>query len=241
MIKALLLDIDNTLIQSQLAYYFAIEQISIKWKKKYLGEEPLPNVFETHKRKLKEKFPNLPINRNRLLVFKAMAENGFFLFSPKILIELEKDYFKFFKKEIKAQLKRHKAEYEKMFDLIREHSKFREILFLSNESLRTQLLKLSWFFPEDIPFRILTSEELGIEKPSVEIYQKALSILGVTPQEAIMIGDSLVDDVKGALQSNIRAIHLTSIFGEREYVVHKKEGYLEYHNLNYCLENLLKE
>lgn len=241
MLKALLLDIDNTLIQSQLAYYYALEQISIKWEKKYVGEEPLPNVFETYKKKLKERLPNLPINRNRLLVFKEMAENGFFLFSPKVLIGLEKDYFKFFKKEIKSQVKRHKAEYEIMFDLIRDHSRVREILFLSNESLRTQLLKLSWFFPENIPFRILTSEELGVEKPASAIYRKALSILGVAPQETIMIGDSLEDDVYGALRSGIRAIHLTSIFGERKFVVHESKGYLEYHNINYCLENLLNE
>ncbi len=241
MLKALLLDIDNTLIQSQLAYFYALEQISEKWKKKYLGKEPFLTVFETYKKKLKEQFPNLAINRNRLLVFKEMAENGFFLFSPKLLIELEKDYFKFFKKEIKSQLKRHKTEYEEMFSLLREHSRSKEILFLSNESLRTQLLKLSWFFPEDIPFRVLTSEEIGVEKPSPLIYRKALALCGVQPQDAIMIGDSLVDDVEGAKQLGISAIHLTSIFGKRESVVHEKEGYIEHQNLNYCLEILLKE
>lgn len=240
MLKGILLDIDNTLIQSQLAYYYALEQIAEKWKKSYLGDIPFVNAFELYKKKVKERLPNLPANRSRLFVFKEMAENGFFPFSPENLLDLEKDYFKFFKKEIKSQVKRHEEEYENLFRLLKEHSKLREILFLSNESLRTQLLKLSWFLPNNIPFRLLTSEEIGIEKPSPIIYQKALSILGIKPEEAVMIGDSLIDDVEGAKRSGIRAIHLVTIFGENKSVVHEKLGYEEFYNINYCLELLLK-
>jgi len=44
------------------------------------------------------------------------------------------------------------------------------------------------------------SEEVGVSKPSPEIFLHALEKLGVEPENAVFVGDGLVNDVQGAAQ-----------------------------------------
>lgn len=53
---------------------------------------------------------------------------------------------------------------------------------------------------------LVTSEEVGVEKPDRKMFELALAKLGVSPAEALMIGDSLSKDVEGAQNIGIRAI-----------------------------------
>lgn len=52
------------------------------------------------------------------------------------------------------------------------------------------------------------SHELGVEKPDSRIFQVALTKLGVTADEALMVGDSLDKDVLGARAAGIDAIQI---------------------------------
>ncbi|MER3410665.1 MAG: hypothetical protein C4305_09615 [Thermoleophilia bacterium] len=54
----------------------------------------------------------------------------------------------------------------------------------------------------------VSSGALGKVKPSPLIFQAALELLGVEPVEAVMVGDSLRDDVEGARAAGLRAILL---------------------------------
>ena len=56
-------------------------------------------------------------------------------------------------------------------------------------------------------FKTITdSESIGAKKPSVQIYTHALSQANCTAKNAIMIGDCLEADVKGALNAGMQAI-----------------------------------
>jgi putative hydrolase of the HAD superfamily len=46
----------------------------------------------------------------------------------------------------------------------------------------------------------------GLEKPDAAIFQQALEQAGVTPDQAVHVGDSLRDDVQGAEAVGMRAI-----------------------------------
>ena len=48
--------------------------------------------------------------------------------------------------------------------------------------------------------------EVGVEKPDVKIFQAALRVSGVSPQETVHVGDSYEEDVRGAEAAGIRAI-----------------------------------
>ena len=52
----------------------------------------------------------------------------------------------------------------------------------------------------------LTSEAAGVEKPSPEIFQLALSRAGLAPHEAAFVGDRLDTDILGARQAGMAAV-----------------------------------
>lgn len=65
--------------------------------------------------------------------------------------------------------------------------------------------KLPTFF--DVHFAdIFVSEELGVAKPSVEFYAKALQQIDINPQEIVYVGDSVKLDLEPALKLGINAL-----------------------------------
>jgi putative hydrolase of the HAD superfamily len=55
---------------------------------------------------------------------------------------------------------------------------------------------------------VLISADEGFEKPSTELFGRALERLSVAPQQALHVGDNLVEDVRGALDAGLHAAHL---------------------------------
>jgi len=53
---------------------------------------------------------------------------------------------------------------------------------------------------------VVISGELGIGKPDPRIFERALSLLSVSPKEAVMIGNSLERDVAGAKRAGLIAV-----------------------------------
>lgn len=59
---------------------------------------------------------------------------------------------------------------------------------------------------------VVVSEEVGWRKPSRLIFQEALNRLQVGAHEAVYIGDSPIEDIKGAKQVGLKAIFVPSQF-----------------------------
>lgn len=55
---------------------------------------------------------------------------------------------------------------------------------------------------------IVTSAAIGAAKPAPAIFQHALALAGVAPDEAVHVGDSLAEDVRGAQACGIPAVLL---------------------------------
>ena len=53
---------------------------------------------------------------------------------------------------------------------------------------------------------LLTSRVHGKTKPHASIFRNVLELLAVRPEEAVMVGDSIEDDVDGALAVGMRAL-----------------------------------
>jgi putative hydrolase of the HAD superfamily len=53
---------------------------------------------------------------------------------------------------------------------------------------------------------VLTSRVHGKTKPHETIFRRLLGLLGVAPEEAVMVGDQLEDDVQGAVAIGMRAV-----------------------------------
>lgn len=72
-------------------------------------------------------------------------------------------------------------------------------------------LDLHHFFDE-----VITSEEAGVEKPDVRIFNAAMEKMGCKPNKSIMIGNKFNEDIKGALNSGMLAIMVNSKLSEQD-------------------------
>jgi putative hydrolase of the HAD superfamily len=62
---------------------------------------------------------------------------------------------------------------------------------------------------------VVISHDYGWRKPSPNIFNMALSKLGGTPQEAVFIGDSPMEDIKGALEIGFKTVFVSSPFSTK--------------------------
>ena len=77
------------------------------------------------------------------------------------------------------------------------------IAILSNGFREVQYYKLAHSGLRQYFKEVLISEEVGVNKPQVGIFEQALKRLGVSRNEALMIGDSYTSDIVGAKAARI--------------------------------------
>lgn len=91
------------------------------------------------------------------------------------------------------------------------------ILSNFNSSLKEKLYEFFGPVFKDI----IVSEEFGIAKPAIEIYNKAIEIINFSPENILYIGDSLKLDVKPALALGIKTLLIDrdNFFPNSEYSI----------------------
>jgi len=82
------------------------------------------------------------------------------------------------------------------------------LTIISNGFKEVQYYKFAHSGLADCFAHTIISEEVGINKPQPEIFRIALEMNGVTPDEAVMIGDSYSSDIAGAKAAGIDQIWL---------------------------------
>lgn len=65
---------------------------------------------------------------------------------------------------------------------------------------------------------LVFSSEIGFKKPSTFFYRKALEIVQLEPEECIMIGNDLYDDIYGAKRMGIHAIFVDNPITPQEQI-----------------------
>jgi putative hydrolase of the HAD superfamily len=91
-------------------------------------------------------------------------------------------------------------------ELMTELSATHSLALLTNGAPDLQREKIAASGLESFFKAIAVSGEHGIGKPKPEIFHRLLSELGVSPGEAIMVGNSLERDIAGARNAGIRSI-----------------------------------
>ena len=81
-------------------------------------------------------------------------------------------------------------------------------VIVTNNVTSEQRLKLDRCGLRPYVDALITSEDVGVTKPDARIFETALAAAGVTPAEAVMLGDSWLTDVAGARASGVRAVWL---------------------------------
>ncbi|MEM3618197.1 MAG: HAD family hydrolase [Candidatus Bathyarchaeia archaeon] len=70
---------------------------------------------------------------------------------------------------------------------------------------------------------ILVSDAVGWRKPHVKIFEEALKRLGVSAEEALYVGDSPEEDIKGAKQLGIKTVFVSSQFFPIERLIESEQ------------------
>jgi HAD superfamily hydrolase (TIGR01509 family) len=71
------------------------------------------------------------------------------------------------------------------------------------------------FALDDYVAAAVSSLETGVVKPAPRMFSTLFALLGISPADAVMVGDSLEDDVKGAVACGCPAILLDRAGGRR--------------------------
>ncbi|GAA1674491.1 HAD family hydrolase [Kribbella yunnanensis] len=82
------------------------------------------------------------------------------------------------------------------------------VVIFSNGNTAHQQQKLDRFGLTAEIDRFISSEELPAGKPDPRAFQQALTLIGVEPDQALMVGDSLTNDIDGALAVGMGAVLL---------------------------------
>lgn len=82
------------------------------------------------------------------------------------------------------------------------------VVAVTNNVLAEQEDKLGHLGMRDRFDALVVSETVGVTKPDARIFAVALEAAGCAPSDAIMLGDSWTNDVRGALDSGIGAAWL---------------------------------
>ncbi|WP_039928696.1 HAD family hydrolase [Leptospira yanagawae] len=236
---ALFLDLDNTLLPSKEAYTYAISQCAEDWRERGLGGNFL-ELYESARKQVKSQLKHHSSNRLRLLCFKlvwemlrsndarqnseklknpssdsqnSMISHGFQTEDIQDILWMEERYFFHFLQFYAEEKK--KESYEKLlFPLLVSLSKEFPIYLTTNETLRTQLLKAQGFLPKGFRFTLITSEEVGFEKPTKEFFQYVIGKAREKPTDCILVGDNWEDDIIGASSFGISCIHIPEMWGD---------------------------
>jgi len=77
---------------------------------------------------------------------------------------------------------------------------------ITNGYTKTQNAKIAKAGLDKIFDTVIISEEAGVKKPDPQIFNLALQKLGVSPQEALYVGDNLVNDVDGCQKAGMYGV-----------------------------------
>ena len=70
---------------------------------------------------------------------------------------------------------------------------------------------------------VITSQEAGVEKPDIAIFELAMKTMGCKAENSVMIGNSFNDDVLGAIDAGMSAVFLTTKLKDSERAIIEKK------------------
>jgi putative hydrolase of the HAD superfamily len=96
--------------------------------------------------------------------------------------------------------------YDEVPDVLRELAGAGLRIGLISNSHRCLASFQSHFELEGLVAAAISSSQHGFMKPHPSIFSAALKLVDVEPEQALMVGDSVLQDVEGALRAGLRAV-----------------------------------
>ena len=98
--------------------------------------------------------------------------------------------------------------FEPMIELVQKlKEEGKKLAIVSNADIRSSAIRIRELGLKSCFDLIVTPETFGVKKPDIQVYLKTLELLGVSPNRAVMIGDTASRDVIPAREAGLAAIH----------------------------------
>lgn len=190
--KAVVFDLDDTLIKSSLIYRkslreavkFLAEKYSLEYDRFY--EKTLEKHFV-----VRNNFPSVHTRHSRILVFRMVLDEFVEKYDLSDLPLAENIYWEYFLENIEL----YDGVYETLETLRTNGIK---TAIISDGDLNLRIRKVSAVKLHNCIDELVASEEVIFEKPFSAIFTLVLSRLKVEPDEALMIGNNYKNDIRGA-------------------------------------------
>ena len=203
MIKGIIFDLDDTLYNATACYEKGMCELFSFAKTNFdMSKDVFDKYYSEAKRIVKNRLGNVAASHNRLLYCQTFLE----------LIG---------KSPVKYALKMYNLFWDTVLDnmvlydyvlplFIELKSRGIQIAILSDLTANIQYRKIEKLgLLENIDV-LITSEEVGEEKPSYKMFELAMQKMGISAKELLMIGDSRERDIIGAQEAGIKAIQFTN-------------------------------
>ena len=195
----ILFDLDDTLIGSERIYHEIYHELGLD----------LATLGQARAAVKQQLGPGHVAARNRLLYFKKYLELRQ-EFSATLLLTLSDRYELLLADKIEQELRSTKHR-----DLLKDLAQTHQLGIITNENLRTQMIKLRQIDPHNDTFAfIVTSEEVGFEKPQEPIVTRALAMAAKGPEAILMVGDSISNDLEPFAQRGCAVLGTTQFRNE---------------------------
>ena len=242
MIKAILFDLDDTLLWDQKSVKEAFSATCLVAAEKYnIDSEELENAVRNEARLLYSSYETYPftqmigINPFEGLWGNFLDDEENFRKMSEIVriyrkeswskgllsIGIDDDEFATTLAERFPEERRNKPfVYDDSFAVLDRLKGKYKLLLLTNGSPDLQNTKLD-ITPELVPYfdQIVISGAFGKGKPDASIFEHALSLLEIDKEEALMVGDNLMTDILGATRAGIKSVWINRHDKERNEVV----------------------
>ena len=188
--NAVIFDLDDTLYDYDVAHNKAIEVVANK-----LEIDPIEfnSMYRKISDRLKTQLGLIASSHNRFICFKHLNEEHNLDYD---ITEIDNLYWKTYFDNMFL--------FKGVFDLLKFlKDEGIKICLLTDFLMEYQYLKLKQLKILEFFNIIVTSEEVGIDKPSISMFQYCLNKLNEPSDKVIMIGDNISKDIEGAKNAGI--------------------------------------
>lgn len=199
-VKGILIDIDNTLYPYESAHKKAVKACYDFFKGDWtiFSFEEFCAKYLEKRIEVKKRLKLQGNSRSRFFAFQGLFEEMNIPRAFREALKYEKLYWKKFMENM--ELSAGALNFLKQCD----RKKIR-ICVVSDMQARFQVKKLQTLEVDHLVDYLVTSEEVGVEKPDSLIFRTALKKLDLRSDEVVMIGDDEQKDIRGAESVGIRS------------------------------------
>lgn len=213
-IKAVLFDLDDTLYNFTSIEKIALERVYEYYYQKtgVIAFDEFMMLFKQYKKEIQNELEGRASAHNRILYFQRLVEKTIKKTHPAFITELHDLYWKNIFQRMKPF-----DNAEGLLQKIKDNGL--KIACLSDHVTYIQLQKVRALGLSQYFDYMVTSEEVGADKPNPYMFLMALHKLNIKPDEAIMIGDSPQRDIEGANSVGMKSV----LFNTRGLVIPESE------------------